>query len=86
MIPANGETDRALPLPPNSMLIASGTSGAATSPWTTRAPTRIPASGATAHIADASVNAITLTRYTGKVPKRRAKYAVPASPVPSASR
>ena len=66
--------------------MASGTSGAATRPWTIRAPTSTPAPGATAHSAEAAVNAMTLARYTGRVPNRRARNAVQASPAPSASR
>jgi len=62
MMPASGEMDRALPPPPSSMLIASGTRGAATRPCTTRAATRSPASGAVAHSAEAMVNAMTLAR------------------------
>jgi hypothetical protein len=72
-MPASGEIAREPPDPPSSMLIASGTSGAATRPWRTRAPTRNPASGASAHSADAIVKAITLARYTGSVPNRRAR-------------
>ncbi len=92
MMPATGEMPRAPPvsLPlgprPSSMLRASGTSGAATRPCTIRAATSTPASGARAHSAEAAVNAITLTRYTGMVPNRRARYAVPANPAPRASR
>jgi len=85
MMPASGEMDRAPP-PPSSMLIASGTSGAAARPCTTRAATSPPASGARAHSAEAMVNATTLARYTDRVPNRRARHAVPASPAPSASR
>ena len=66
--------------------MASGTSGAATRPCTIRAATSTPASGARAHSAEAAVNAIALARYTGRVPNRRARYAVPASPAPRASR
>jgi len=86
-MPATGEIARAPPVSrPSSMLMASGTRGAATRPWTIRAPTSTPASGASAHSAEATVNAITLTRYTGRVPNRRARYAVAASPAPRASR
>ena len=87
MMPATGEMARAPLLSrPSSMLMASGTSGAAARPWTTRAPTSTPASGARAHSAEAAVNAMTLARYAGRVPNRRARNAVPASPAPSASR
>ena len=85
-MPASGEIDRALPLPPSSMLMASGTRGAATSPCATRAATSTAAPGASAHSAEAAVNATTLARYTGSVPNRRARYAVAASPAPRASR
>jgi hypothetical protein len=51
-----------------------------------RAATSAPASGASAQSAEAAVNAMTLARYTGRVPNRRARYAVPASPAPRASR
>lgn len=66
-MPATGEMPLA-PLPPSrprsprSMLMASGTSGAATRPWRIRAPTRAPADGASAHSAEATVNATTLAR------------------------
>jgi len=86
MMPASGETPLDPPELPSSMLIASGTSGAATKPCRTRAPTRNPASGASAHSADAMVNATTLVWYTGSVPNLRARYAVAARPAPSASR
>ena len=86
MIPAATEMDRALPPLPSSMDIASGTSGAATSPCTARNAISAPMPGDSAHSADAAVNAARLTRYTGTVPYRRARYAVPASPVPSPSR
>ena len=86
MIPAATEIDRALPPLPSSMDIASGTSGAATSPCTTRNAISAPMPGDSAHSADAAVNDARLTRYTGTVPYRRARYAVPASPVPSPSR
>ena len=86
MIPAATEMDRALPPLPSSMDIASGTSGAATSPCTTRNAISAPMPGDSAHSADAAVNAARLTRYTGTVPYRRARYAVAASPVPSPSR
>jgi len=72
MRPASGEIDLA-PRPPSSMLIASGTSGAATRPWATRAAISTRASGASAHSAEVTVNAITLTRYTGRVPNLRAR-------------
>ena len=91
-MPATGEMALAPPaaLPsgpgPSSMLMASGTSGAAASPWRIRAPTSTPAPGASAQSAEAAVNAMTLARYAGSVPNRRARYAVAASPAPSASR
>ena len=44
------------------MLMASGTSGAATRPWTARAATSTPAAGASAHSAEATVNATMLAR------------------------
>ena len=75
-----------VPARPRSMLIASGTRGAATRPCRIRVPTRKPASGESAHKADATVKPITLARYTGSVPNRRARYAVAARPAPSASR
>ena len=63
MTPASGEIERPVLLPrPSSMLMAKGTSGAATSPCRTRAATSRPASGASAHIAEATVNAMTLSR------------------------
>jgi hypothetical protein len=62
MTPASGEMDLALPPPPRSMLIARGTKGAATRPCTTRAATSTPAPGASAHSAEAMVNAMTLAR------------------------
>jgi hypothetical protein len=86
MIPAATEIDRALPPLPSSMDIASGTSGAAASPCRARNAISAPMPGDSAHSADAAVNAARLTRYTGTVPNRRARYAVPASPVPSASK
>ena len=63
IMPASGEMERAAPVPrPSSILMASGTSGAAASPCMTRAATSTAASGASAHSAEATVKAITLTR------------------------
>ena len=59
-MPATGETVRAPPLPPSSMLIASGTSGAPTRPCASRAAISSRAPGAAAQQAEARVNPITL--------------------------
>ncbi len=60
--PAVAGMDLTASLPPNSMLMASGTSGAATRPWRMRAAISTRTSGAAAHAADASVKATTLAR------------------------
>ena len=88
MIPASGEIELgACRRPrPSSMLMASGTSGAATRPCATRAATSRPASGAQRAQRRGGGERDTLARYTGSVPNRRARYAVAASPAPRASR
>ena len=70
-IPAAAGMDLVAPLLPNSMLMAIGTRGAATAPWTILVSTRNWTSGAAAQAADVAVNAVTLAWYRGSVPNRR---------------
>jgi len=84
-MPAAGEIDRALPRPPSSMLIARGTNGAPSRPCSTRAVISASMVGAAAQPAEARVKPIRLAKYTARVPNRRARKDVPASPTPRAS-
>jgi hypothetical protein len=77
---------RAVPCLPSRTLIASGTSGAPTSPCAARAAIKVDTVGAAAHAADVTTKPIMLTVYTRRVPNLRARYEVAASPAARASR